>query len=146
MEWKIKMTEITKDLLYNKMLSELNGLAQNVVANFQDNMSNRENNPFLIFDDTNIKKYMALGRSVDSQLGNRLQRIIFFIARMRYKTEHVPNIVEINITDRAARNIECVLYSVSCDLPVEEQNKGFNPYRQYIYVDTHSSERDIKRS
>ena len=146
MEWKIKMTEITRNLLYNKMLSELNGLAQNVVANFQDNMANRENNPFLIFNDTNIKKYMALGRSVDSQLGNRLQRIIFFIARMRYKTEHVPNVVEINITDRAARNIECVLYSISCDLPVEEQNKGFNPYRQYIYVDTHSSERDIKRS
>lgn len=139
------MTEITRDLLYNKMLSELNGLAQKVVANFQDNMANRENNPFLIFDDTNIKKYMALGRSVDSQLGNRLQRIIFFIARMRYKTEHVPNIVEINITDRAARNIECILYSVSCDLPVEEQNSGFNPYRQYIYVDTHSSEKDIKR-
>lgn len=146
MEWKRKMTEITRDLLYNKMLSELNGLAQNVVANFQDNMANRENNPFLIFDDTNIKKYMALGRSVDSQLGNRLQRIIFFIARMRYNPEHVPNIVEINITDRAARNIECVLYSVSCDLPVEEQNSGFNPYRQYIYIDTHLSERDIKRS
>lgn len=51
------MTEITRDLLYNKMLSELNGLAQNVVANFQDNMANRENNPFLIFNDTNIKKY-----------------------------------------------------------------------------------------
>lgn len=83
MEWKIKMTEITRDLLYNKMLSELNGLALNVVANFQGNMANRENNPFLIFNDTNIKKYMALGRSVDSQLGNRLQRIIFFIARMR---------------------------------------------------------------
>ena len=83
MEWKIKMTEITRVLLYNKMLSELNGLALNVVANFQGNMANRENNPFLIFNDTNIKKYMALGRSVDSQLGNRLQRIIFFIARMR---------------------------------------------------------------
>ena len=100
------MTEITRDLLYNKMLSELNGLAQNVVANFQDNMANRENNPFLIFNDTNIKKYMALGRSVDSQLGNRLQRIIFFIARMRYKTEHVPNVVEINITDRAAKKTD----------------------------------------
>lgn len=139
------MTEETKDLLCNKMLSELNGLTQNVVDNFQSNMTNRENNPFLIFSDTNIKKYMALGRSVDSQLGNRLQRIIFFIARMRYKTEYVPNIVEINIKDRVARNIECVLYSVSCDLPLNEQNNGFDPYRQYIYVNTHSTERDIKR-
>lgn len=139
------MTEGTRNLLYNKIRDELNGLAQNVVANFQDNMANRENNPFLFFDDINIKKYMALGRSVDSQLGNRLQRIIFFIARMRYKTEYVPNIVEINITDRIARNIECVLYSVNCDLPEGEQNKGFNPYRQYIYVDTHLSESDIKR-
>ncbi len=140
------MTEVTRNMLYNKILGELNGLTQNVVNNFQANMINRESNPFLVFDDTSIKKYMALGRSVDSQLGNRLQRIIFFIARIRYKTEHVPNIVEINITDRAERNIECVLYSVSCDLPVKEQNSGFNPYRQYIYVDTHSSERDIKRS
>ncbi len=109
-------------------------------------MENRTANPFLIFNDGNIKKYMALGRSVDSQLGNRLQRIIFFIARMRYSMEHVPNIVEINVMDRAAGIIECVLYSVSCDLPVDEQNKGFNPYRQYIYVDTHFSEKYIKRN
>lgn len=97
--------------------NELTLMSTNVVNNFESNMENREINPFLAFDDINIKKYMALGRSVDSQLGNRLQRIIFFIARMRYKTEHVPNVVEINITDRTARNIECVLYSVSCDLP-----------------------------
>ncbi len=140
------MTEATRCLLYNKVFDELNGLMQNVVANYQENMMNRESNPFLVFDDINVKKYMALGRSVDSQLGNRIQRIIFFIARMRYRTERVPNIVEINIVDRTARNIECILYSVSCDLPLEEQNKGFNPYRQYIYVDTHSSEKDIKRS
>lgn len=49
------MTEVTRNLLYNKILAELNGLSQNVVSNFQDNMKNRENNPFLIFDDTNVK-------------------------------------------------------------------------------------------
>lgn len=140
------MTDATRNLLYNKILDELNGLTQNVADNFQGNMLKRENNPFLSFDNKNIRKYMALGRSVDSQLGNRLQRIIFFISRMRYKTEHVPNIVEINIMDHKARNIECILYSVSCDLPAKERNKGFDPYRQYIYVDTHSSEENIKRS
>lgn len=140
------MTEATRNLLYNKIFSELSGLAQNVVANFQDNMANRENNPFLVFDNNDIKKYMALGRSVDSQLGNRLQRIIFFIARLRYGIEHVPNIVEINITDRAAKNIECVLYSVSCDLEAEHQNRGFNPYRQYVYINKNSTENQIKRA
>ena len=77
------MTDATRNLIYNKIFSELSGLAQNVVANFQGNMTNRENNPFLIFSDANAQKYMALGRSVDSQLGNRMQRIIFFFARMR---------------------------------------------------------------
>ena len=138
------MTEETKNLLYGEILGELSGLAQNVVANYQENMTSRENNPFLIFSDADAKKYMALGRSVDSQLGNRLQRIIFFVARMRYGTEHVPNIVEINITDRTAKNIECVLYSVSCDLALEHQNKGFNPYRQYVYINRHSTEKQIK--
>lgn len=138
------MTEATRNLIYNKIFSELNGLAQNVVANFQGNMTNRENNPFLVFGDANSQKYMALGRSIDSQLGNRMQRIIFFFARMRYGTQHVPNIVEINITDRTARNIECVLYSVNCDLPITEQNKGFNPYNQYVYINKNSTEKKIK--
>lgn len=138
------MTEATRNLIYSKIFSELNGLAQNVVANFQGNMTNRENNPFLVFGDANAQKYMALGRSIDSQLGNRMQRIIFFFARMRYGTQHVPNIVEINITDRTARNIECVLYSVNCDLPITEQNKGFNPYNQYVYINKNSTEKKIK--
>lgn len=138
------MTEATRNLIYNKIFSELNGLAQNVVANFQGNMTNRENNPFLVFGDVNAQKYMALGRSIDSQLGNRMQRIIFFFARMRYGTQHVPNIVEINITDCTARNIECVLYSVNCDLPITEQNKGFNPYNQYVYINKNSTEKKIK--
>ena len=140
------MTEATRNLLYNKIFSELSGLAQNVVANYQDNMRNRENNPFLVFDDNDTKKYMALGRSVDSQLGNRIQRIIFAISRMRFGMEHVPNIVEINITDRIAKNVECVLYSVSCDLTSEHYNKDFNPYRQYVYINKHSTEKQIKSS
>lgn len=138
------MTEATRNLLYNKIFSELSGLAQNVVANYQDNMRNRENNPFLVFDDNDTKKYMALGRSVDSQLGNRIQRIIFAISRMRFGMEYVPNIVEINITDRIAKNVECVLYSVSCDLTSEHYNKDFNPYRQYVYINKHSTEKQIK--
>lgn len=140
------MTEETKEILYGKIFDELSNMALNVVDKHHENMQNRESNPFLVFNDANAKKYMALARSLDSQLGNRLQRIIFFIVRMRYDTGRIPNIVEINITDREARNIECVLYSVACDLPLEEQNKGFNPYRQYIYVDKHSSEKEIKNN
>ena len=140
------MTNEIKNLLYGKICSELDGLAQNVVANYQANMVNRENNPFLLFENESSKKYMALGRSIDSQLGNRLQRIIFYIARMKYGMAHVPNIVEINIIDQTAKNIECVLYSVDCELPLAEQKQGFNPYRQYVYINNHSTECQIKHS
>lgn len=72
---KLKLTEfIQKELL---------SMSENIINNFEDNMRNRENNPFLAFEDEDIKKYMGLGRSVDSQLGNRLQRIIFYISRMQ---------------------------------------------------------------
>ena len=140
------MTEETKNSLCEVISAELNGLTENVIANYQENMQNRANNPFLLFEDPNAKKYMALGRSIDSQLGNRMQRIIFHIARLRYGICHVPNIVEINITDQAARNIECVLYGIRCDLPIEEQNRDFNPYRQYVYINKHSTESQIKRA
>ncbi len=140
------MTEETKNSLYEVISNELNGLTENVIANYQENMQNRDNNPFLLFEDPNAKKYMALGRSIDSQLGNRMQRIIFHIARLRYGTCHVPNILEINIKDQAARNIECVLYSIRCDLPIEEQNRDFNPYRQYVYINKNSTESQIKRA
>lgn len=133
-----------KDLLYNQILSELTGLKTNVIANYEKNMKKRKNNVFLLFSDDNMKKYMALGRSVDSQLGNRIQRISFFITRMRYGIYNVPNIVEINITDEKERNIECVLYSVDFDLPSNEQLKDFNPYKQYICINTNYSEKKIK--
>lgn len=138
------MTEETRNALYNRILAELNGMAENVVANYQVNMKNRENNPFLVFEDTNAKKYMALSRSIDAQLGNRMERIVFYIARLRYGVCHVPNIVEINIIDREQRNVECVLYSVSCDLPISEQNRNFNPYKQYVFVNKQFTEKEIK--
>ena len=104
-------------MLYNHIVSELTGLKENVVSNYEENIDNRKNNPFLLFQTKEINKYMALSRSVDSQLGNRMQRIIFYIARMRYGEECVPNIVEINITNKDAGSIDCILYSVSCDPP-----------------------------
>lgn len=138
------MTEEMRNFLREKIYAELDGLRQNVVDNYQDNMANRENNPFLVIDDIDAKKYMALGRSIDSQLGNRLQRIIFLIARMRYGIEKVPNVVEINIANKSERNIKCILYSVDCNLPLEEQKSGFNPYRQYIYINKASTTKQIK--
>lgn len=140
------MTEETRNSLYQVIFSELNGLAKNVVANYQDNMQGRENNPFLIFQDTNAQRYMALGRSIDAQLGNRMQRIIFYIARLKYGMCYVPNIVEINIIDQKSCSIECVLYSVSFDLPIKERNCNFNPYRQCVYINRYSTEKQIKRA
>lgn len=127
------------------MEQELSAMAANVVSNYANNVANRENNPFLAFSDASIKKYMALARSVDSQLGNRLQRIIFYIARIKYGDIHVPNIVAIDISDESERSVVCTLYSVPFDLPVSERNKDFDPYKQVVYVEKNRTDREIKR-
>lgn len=48
------------------MLMELKAMSDNVCDNYEENMGKRGKNPFLPLHNKNIKKYMALGRSVDS--------------------------------------------------------------------------------
>ena len=71
---------------------QLNEMAKNVVKKYAGNITNRANNPFSLFDGDE-EKYMAVGRSFDSQLGRRLQKIAFYCARYRYGFLNVPNIV-----------------------------------------------------
>lgn len=53
-----------------------------------------QNNPFKCFGAAgDIAKYMSLGRSFDSQLGTRMQKICMFLARERYGKENVPDYV-----------------------------------------------------
>lgn len=98
----------------------------------------------MAFEDEDIKKYMGLGRSVDSQLGNRLQRIIFYISRMRYGNLCVPNLVTIDIDDEEKRNITFTLYSYPCETASSELKKGANPYKQTIHVHKNLSEARVK--
>ena len=112
---------------------ELEDMCINIATNYKPNIENRKNNPFLCFEDTHANKYMGLGRSIDSQLGNRIQRIIFYIARQRYGLSNVPNIISINYYEKD-KKIICKLFSINIDLPTKEQNKNFNPFKQIIYV------------
>lgn len=124
---------------------ELASMADNVAEHFAENMENRKLNPFLVFEDESIPKYMALGRSLDAQLGNRIQRMLFRITRMRYGTLHVPNLVAIDITDASRRAITCRLYSVPFDLPTSEQNTKFDPYQQKVCIGFDRDTKHVKR-
>ena len=91
-EHKIMEKTIQKEYItfIEKQLSEM---AKNVKKNSSKNQAKRENNIFLIFSDKNAKKYMGTGRSFDSQLGTRLQKIAMFAARRKYGVESVPNVI-----------------------------------------------------
>ena len=128
----------------NFMLAELRAMSKNICDNYEKNMENREKNPFLPLDDREMKKYMALGRSVDSQLGNRIQRIIFFLCRQKFGTLGVPNIIELNY-DENSEKITITLFSIPVDLDIEWQNKDFNPFAQYVYIASNLSEKEVKR-
>ena len=133
------------DKVSNFINKELASMAINIAENYPYNISARENNPFLAFEDEDIKKYMAISRSVDSQLGNRIQRIIFYIARLNFGLLEVPNIVTVDVVDNISKKIKCTFYSVPYDLEIENQKKGFDPYKQYVYVNKNKTEEDIKK-
>ena len=84
--------------LIHQALSEM---VEKIRVAARKNMEGREHNPFNCFQDANIGKYMMLGRSFDSQLGNRLQILAFHLARMRYGTSQVPNAIYVRLSDQA---------------------------------------------
>ena len=126
------------------MLTELKAMSENVCSNYEENMRNREKNPFLPLTDKDIKKYMALGRSVDSQLGNRIQRIIFFLSRQKYGVLGVPNITVLNY-DETTGKVTVILFSVPLDIDKKWQKQKFNPFAQYVYIASNISEKEAKR-
>lgn len=81
-----------RDELSQFIESQLREMARNVVSKSAGNIANRANNPFSLFEGDE-EKYMAVGRSLDSQLGTRLQKIAFYCARHTYGFINVPNIV-----------------------------------------------------
>lgn len=81
-----------EDIMYN-LLSELN---DNIKRNILDNTENKKYDIFKCFDNEKLIKYMTMGRSFDSQLGNKLQKIAFCVAKMRYGFASVPNYIFIS--------------------------------------------------
>ena len=74
------MEECIKKEYISFIQKQLAEMAKTVKKNSSKNQAKRENNIFFIFSDKNAKKYMGTGRSFDSQLGTRLQKIAMFIS------------------------------------------------------------------
>lgn len=87
------MEECIKKEYISFIQKQLAEMAKTVKKNSSKNQAKRKNNIFLIFSDKNAKKYMGIGRSFDSQLGTRLQKIAMFISRRKYGSECVPNLI-----------------------------------------------------
>ena len=119
-------------------------MKDNICSKNEKNTENRKQNTFLHIADTNANKYMALSRSIDSQLGNRVQRIIFYLAREKYTDICVPNIVHLK-HDEKENEMIVTLYSAPIKLPIKCQNKDYNPFQQYIYVDREISDAKFKK-
>lgn len=114
-------------------------MCDNLEKIFDSIVEGRKNNPFLVVDQ-NISNYMGLGRSVDSQLGNRLQSIIFYLARLKYGDKHIPNSVVLFV-DRENKIIEVKSFYVKLsdyEKAIKKDNGVFkqNAYRQYLYIAT----------
>ena len=82
-----------KKNLQNFISYEIISMKQNILEKFEENMKNRMNNFFCTFNNKKIIMYMMLGRSIDSQLGTKLQHIAMYMARERYGFSMVPNLV-----------------------------------------------------
>lgn len=126
--------------------TELSSMVENVASNYESNMEGRQLNPFLHFNNGDITKYMALGRSIDSQLGNRVQRIAFYMARMRYGVEFVPNIVSIKTVDDTEHSVELIMYSVDCDVELTARLTNFNPFKQIVKINKQFNDEQVRKS
>lgn len=120
------------NLLEKYITKELQGLRENVISNFSENIENRKLNPFLCIDNKEIVKYMALGRSLDSQLGNRIQHIILYCTRLKYGMENAPNIISVNKVSKKEINLK--LFYVDIDVDEKELKKDAQLANQYIYI------------
>lgn len=82
-----------KDRIKNFIAQQIVAMSVNVAENYD---LREQQNPFQPFSGENaneITKYMSLGRSFDSQLGNRLQKICMYAARCKYGNTAVPNYI-----------------------------------------------------
>ena len=127
---------------------QLKEMCENIESNFDKNMDARKGNPFLIID-SKINKCMGLGRSTDSQLGNRMQNIVFYSARLRYGEKAVPNLVLIE-TDREKKTVKCTCFYVelSCydNLLLNGKSIKQRAFKQIVLINKKVSIDDIAKS
>lgn len=121
--------------------NELSAMGDNIVAGSNKNLENRQYNIFHGFSrlGKEIVKYMALGRSFDSQLGNRLQRIAMFIARLNYGVENVPNYLYLK-ADKVNRKVIVWKFSLPDELDIRHGEIGFNVYTTQCYYKANSKD------
>ena len=136
------MTDKKKVLLKKFVLKQIQGIGKNVSVNYRKNQAARTRNPFLCFSNS-IDKFMGLGRSIDSQLGNRMQNITFYLCRIRYGSCCVPNIIVINANE-ATSEIEMKLFYTEGDLLLEKFYANKNPCQQKIYFNQELSGEKVK--
>jgi len=117
-----------KDMLFAFIKNQLTEMTKTIVANYSDNQSNRKNNPFLCFDDKPLNSIMGLGRSFDSQLGSRLQKIIFYAARLKYGDKSVPNYIYLDGRSKKA----VVAYIPTEHILSDELKSNARPFNQYL--------------
>lgn len=77
----------------------LEDIKKTTIDNYSENSINRKYNVFNCINDQTIRRYMGLGRSFDSKLGNEIQKIAMKLARVKYGDINVPNIILINTED-----------------------------------------------
>lgn len=93
---------------------EINSFARKFLADYSkggkkvSNIINKRNNPFIIALGKDIAVYSALMRSLDSSLGNRIEKIAKIIARQNYD---VQGVVEGYISKKSIRAIASLLES-----------------------------------
>lgn len=81
------------------VLTRLKSIKEKTIKNYSKNSQNRKHNVFNCINDHTIRRYMGLGRSFDSKLGNEIQKIAMKLARVTKNDINVPNIILINTED-----------------------------------------------
>ncbi len=87
------------DEFWQFVIECLEAIKITTIDNYSENSINRKYNVFNCIEDNTISKYMGLGRSFDSKLGNEIQKIAMKLARVKYNDINVPNIILINTKD-----------------------------------------------
>ncbi|WEV43776.1 TdeIII family type II restriction endonuclease [Lactobacillus sp. ESL0684] len=119
------------------IIDQLKDMAKTIVKNTEKNIKSRTNNPFNSISDE-VGKHMGLGRSFDSQLGTRLQKIALYLARRKYGKENVPNIILMSSkNNQDIVNVVRIAYDLSPEFGMTQKVYWKEPGFDFKGVFTH---------